>query len=82
MDYLDFEIEINFGEGDTYPIAVVHSAGGEARTVMHFPFDELALENQLLALQNALLRSGGKRRRIPSQEEQAVQNFDSMSSRV
>src|SRR5260221_8512860 len=42
---------------------------------MHFPFDELALENRLLALQNALLRSGGNQRLILSSEEQAVQNF-------
>jgi len=42
---------------------------------MRFPFDELELENRLLALENTLLRFGGSRRRIPSQEEQAVQEF-------
>ncbi len=50
MDYLDFEIEIGIGEGRIYPVAVVRSAAGEAREAMRFPFDELALENQLLAL--------------------------------
>ena len=75
MDYLDFEIEIGLGEGRIYPVAVVRSAAGEARETMQFPFDELALENQLLALQNALLRSGGKRRQMLLPEEQTVQKF-------
>ncbi len=75
MDYLDFEVEIGIGTGRTYPVAVVHSASGEARETMRFPFDELALENQLLALQNALLRSGGKRRQMLLPEEQSVQTF-------
>jgi len=75
MDYLDFEIDVGTGSGREYPVAVVHSAAGEAYETMRFPFDELALENQLLALQNALLRSGGNRRRIHSPEEQVVQNF-------
>jgi hypothetical protein len=64
MGYLDFELEIAAGSGREYPVAVVYSVAGEAHETMRFPFDELALENQLLALQNALLRSGGKRRQI------------------
>jgi CHAT domain/WD domain, G-beta repeat len=75
MNYLDFELEIGAGSGREYPVVVIRSAGGAAREIMRFPFDELALENQLLALQNALLRSGGKRRQILSPEEQTVQNF-------
>jgi len=75
LDYLDFELAIGSGSGREYPIAVVRSAAGEARETMHFPFDELTLENQLLSLQNALLRSGGKRRQILSPGEQKVQNF-------
>ena len=75
MDYLDFEVEIGVGSGRAYPVTVIRSASGEARETMHFPFDELALENQLLSLQNALLRSGGKRRQIFHPEEQTVQNF-------
>lgn len=39
---------------------------------MRFPYDELALENRLLNLQNALLRSGGKRRSALSPGQQAV----------
>ena len=45
--YLDFELEIGHGDGREYPIAVMHSPGGEARATMRFPFDELALENRL-----------------------------------
>ena len=75
MSYLDFEIEIGLGSGREYPVTVIRSSAGEAHETMHFPFDELALENQLLALQNALLRSGGKHRQILLPEEQTVQNF-------
>src|SRR5437667_11584663 len=75
MDYLDFEVEIGVGSGRAYPVTVIRSASGEARETMHFPFDKLALENQLLSLQNALLRSGGKRRQMLLPEEQSVQNF-------
>lgn len=73
-DYIDFDLEIGLGSGRKYPV-VVRSAVGEARETMNFPFGKLALENQLLALQNAMLRSGGKRRLIFSLEEQTVQNF-------
>ena len=75
MDYLDFELEIGPGRRCNYPITVLHSAAGEAREFMHFPFDELELENYLLNLQNALLRSSGKRRQIQSPEELTVQHF-------
>jgi WD40 repeat protein len=74
MDYLDFEIEIGIGTGRIYPVTVLRSAAGEARENMIFPFDELALENQLLVLQNALLRSGGKYRTLLP-EEVTVQKF-------
>ena len=73
--YLDFEVEIDHGLGCDYPLAVIRSPAGEAREIMHFPFDELALENQLGALQVALLHSGGSRRQFLSQEEQTVQGF-------
>src|SRR6266849_846973 len=75
MNYLDFEIEIGVGSGREYPVVVVHSAAGEARETMHFPFDELALENRLKDLQIALLRSGGRYRQIHAPVEQAVQSF-------
>ncbi len=73
--YLDFEVEIGRGLGQEYPMAVIRSPAGEARETMRFPFDELALENQLGALQIALLRSGGARRQVLSPEEKTVQGF-------
>jgi outer membrane protein assembly factor BamD (BamD/ComL family) len=74
-DFLDFELEIDEGRGREYPVRVLGSPAGEARETMHFPFDELALDLRLGKLQIALLRSGGKHRRVPSPEEQAVQDF-------
>ncbi len=75
MTYLDFEIEIGLGAGREYPVAIVRSPAGEAREMMKFPFDELALKDRLQNLQIALLRSGGKRRSFLSPEEQTVQEF-------
>jgi len=75
MDYLDFELDIDAGTGREYPVRVINSPAGQARETMYFPFDELALENNLLKLQNALLRSGGQRRQSLSPELQAVQDF-------
>jgi formylglycine-generating enzyme required for sulfatase activity len=74
-NYLDFELEIGLGRGREYPVTVHDSPAGEARATMHFPFDELALNNCLLTLQNALLRSGGEPRRTLSREEQGVRDF-------
>ncbi len=75
MDYLDFELEITAGSRRQYPVAVIRSVAGEAHETMPFPFTEQALAYQLLTLENALLRSGGKRRQILSSEGQTVQNF-------
>ena len=74
-EYLDFELEIGLGQGRDYPVAVLRSPAGEARATMHLPFDELALDRHLDKLQIALLRSGGKRRRALTQEQQDVQDF-------
>jgi len=71
MDYQDFDIEISHGSGRDYPVR----AGGGVRAVMHFPFDELVLDNRLKSVQIALLRSGGSHRLAPSPEDQAVQEF-------
>jgi len=73
--YLDFVIEIGKGEGREYPVSVLSSPAGEARETMRFPFDQVALENHLLRLENALLKSGGKRRPTLSPEQQAVRDF-------
>jgi tetratricopeptide (TPR) repeat protein len=73
-NYLDFELEIRGGGPREYPIAV-RSPAGEAQAEIRFPFDEWELKDRLQALEIALLRSGGSRRRIPSPEEHTVQDF-------
>src|SRR5829696_6573090 len=73
-DYLDFELEIRGGGPREYPVAV-RSPAGEAQGQMRFPFDEWELKDRLQALEIALLRSGGTRRRISSPEEHTVQDF-------
>jgi tetratricopeptide (TPR) repeat protein len=75
MQYLDVDLEIGVGSGRDYPVAVLRSPAGEARALMRFPFDDLTLENYLLKLQNALVRSGGVRRKVLSPQEEAVQDF-------
>src|SRR5215218_9245305 len=73
-EYLDFELEIRGGGPREYPVAV-RSPAGEAQGQMRFPFDEWELKDRLQALEIALLRSGGTRRRIASPEEHTVQDF-------
>ncbi len=75
MDYLDFEIEVAEGTAGAYAVRVLHSPAGEASGQMRLPFDGLALQNRLQALQIALLRSGGTRRRIETPESRTVQTF-------
>jgi Fe-Mn family superoxide dismutase len=72
-DYLDFDIEIREGESQGYAVAV-RSPAGEAQEDMSFPFDERQLRDKLKDLEIALLRSGGTRRALSS-EEQTVQEF-------
>lgn len=74
MNYLDFEIEVVHVGGREYEVAS-RSPAGEARGMMRFPFDDLALKSRLQDLHIALMRSGRTRRRIPSPQEQAVQSF-------
>jgi ABC-type branched-subunit amino acid transport system substrate-binding protein len=75
MGELDFELEVRSTGVRDYEVAVLRSPAGEARTHMHFPFEDLELQVRLLALENALLRSGGTRRQIASPEEQTVSQF-------
>jgi hypothetical protein len=75
MADLDFELEIRAIEGSEYEVEVVRSPAGVATASMRFPFDELALKVRLQALEIALLRSGGNRRRMSSPEEQTVLEF-------
>jgi hypothetical protein len=75
MSELDFELEVDAtGDGD-YEVAVLQSPVGEARTRIHFPFNELELKVRLQALELALLRSGGTRRALASPEEETVRDF-------
>jgi len=74
MDYLDFAIEVHAQTNGVYVIAV-RSLAGEARTTVPFPFTDAALESHLLKLENAILRSAGRRRKAPTPEEEAVQGF-------
>jgi hypothetical protein len=75
MADIDFEVEIRSGVGREYEVAVIRSPAGEARQPMVFPFDELALQVRLQTLEIALLRSGGARRRLASDEERTVEAF-------
>ncbi|HZQ83501.1 MAG TPA: CHAT domain-containing protein [Acidimicrobiales bacterium] len=75
MENLDFEIEIDLASGRDYPVTVVHSPAGEGRGTLHFPYDELALDNHLTKLQLALLNSGRGQRRVVPAEERTVREF-------
>ena len=75
MNYLDFVLEIGTSPDSFYPVYVISSPAGETRAFMEFPFNEQQLENQLQALQHALIRSNFSYRKIISPEEQTVQKF-------
>jgi hypothetical protein len=74
VDNLDFEVEILPGESGDYTVNV-RSEFGDATGTMRMPFDTLALENRLQALQIALLRSASTTRWVPGPEEAIVQKF-------
>ena len=73
--YLDFDLEIGCGEGGAYPVAVLYSPAGNARGQMIFPFRDLELENRLLTLHNALLKSDSPRRKMLTDDAQTVRDF-------
>ena len=74
-EYVDFELKVEEeSEPHKYPVSA-RSVEGEARAEMRFPFDEWELRDRLRDLEIALLRSGGKRRRIGTTEERKVQEF-------
>jgi hypothetical protein len=75
MEYLDFELRIGPGAGLDYPVSVLRSPAGEASATMRFPFDTLMLRSHLQQLQIALLRSGGVRRDVLSDEQHLVVQF-------
>ena len=63
-------LTIGRGVGRDYPVRVPSPTG-----TMRFPFDTLELRSHLQAIEIALLRSGGTRRDIASDEEREVQEF-------
>lgn len=76
LTYLDFEIDVRADDATGgYTVAVVKSPAGEERAGAFLPFGELELKNRLLELQNALLRSGGVRRRGLTEHEKTVEKF-------
>lgn len=72
--YLDFGLDISDIDGQTFTV-VVRSDVGEAREVTAFPYEQNDLENQLLKLENALLRSTELHRSAQSPQENAVEAF-------
>ncbi len=71
-EYLDFELEINTGSRCEYPVTS-RSQAGEAHEIMHFPYEELALEKRLQTIQEMLQVDGKARSSI--QDERIVQDF-------
>jgi hypothetical protein len=57
LTYHNFEIEIAPADGDGYPVAVLYSPSGQARTVLQLPFDDGALERQLAGQEETLTGS-------------------------
>lgn len=73
--YLDFLIEVSaVGDDQTYVI-VVRSTAGEARQVTKLPITAAELENNLLKLENAILRSSDSAYTTLGAHEHAVQTF-------
>lgn len=76
MQLLDFEIDIKCSDTAGYQAEVVRSPAGESEPQSFaLPFSSLELENQILNLQNALLRAGSQRRRVLSEEATVAQDF-------
>ena len=72
MEYLDFELRIGPGAGREYPVSVLQSPAGETNATMQFPFDTLALANQLQGVEIAVLRSSGTRRDVVASQAEHV----------
>ena len=74
MQYDDFELEIGTAAASSYPLSA-RSSEGEQRGAMLLPFDEQGLERQVLALENAVLRSANASRRIEAPALATVRDF-------
>jgi hypothetical protein len=62
-NYIDLLVEVHLRSKRRIDVAAQSSLGREARSEMRFPYDDRTLENRLLHLENAILRSGERRRR-------------------
>lgn len=74
-DYFDFDLEIEEAREPQKYSVTVRSPAGETRQEMRLPFAVQELENKLLTLENAILRSRATRRRILTSAERTVQDF-------
>jgi GNAT superfamily N-acetyltransferase len=74
MQYDNFDLEIEPAVGEGYALSA-RSPEGECRGVLQLPFDEQSLENQLLTLENAVLRSAVTTRRAESPPLATVRDF-------
>src|SRR5687768_6710431 len=75
MVALDFEVRIGEPVGQRLRVEVLSSPAGECEAEATFPYDTLALENRLQALQLALLAGSSRRRRMVGEHERTVQEF-------
>ncbi|MEZ4656526.1 MAG: hypothetical protein R2911_03050 [Caldilineaceae bacterium] len=65
-DYLDFELHIGAGDGNTYPISVIRAAaGGEPSAAAAIPINDEALRQQLNEL-IGVRRATGRPRHWPA----------------
>ncbi len=74
MEYLNFDVGIGSAAG-AYPVSVLRSPAGEPRGELRLPYSGLELQNRLQAIEIAVLKSSGGRRRILAPDDRAVQEF-------
>jgi hypothetical protein len=75
VDYLNFDVSIIGSLAAVYPVSVLNSPAGEPRGALTLPFTGLELQNRLQAIEIAILKSSGGRRRVLAPEDRAVQEF-------
>ena len=74
MEYLNFDVGIA-AQAVAYPVSVLSSPAGEPRGALTLPFTGLELQTRLQAIEIAVLKSSGGRRRVLAPEDRAVQEF-------
>src|SRR5687768_961962 len=73
-EYEDFKIEVGLCRDSGYAV-VCNRPAGEERGTMRLPFDAATFRGELLRVENALLRSGTRRRGSLSSQEKTVEDF-------